>query len=436
MNEKKLENATIELTIEVPENRVELEFKNVYDLIQKSAKIDGFRRGKAPVHLVEQKYKQQADKEVTENLLRTLYIDAVTEKKITPIGNPWFDFKTANRGNNFSFSARVEIPPTVELADYKGHKVEERACEIRDDDVDGEIQAMREKKAEITKKEDGQTVQKGDLVTLLVKQLTDDSGAETVDSDYKQFSILVGKTDEEYTFDRYITGMKKDEEKEIEIKYPKKYQVEELSGKKIKYSVKISDLNNMILPELNDDFARSIGEFTTLQELKSKTKENLQKYVNETAKREVKSKLLKEIVEKSSYDIPGSMIQKEMSAIFAKLQQRIGLYSEDLDDFASKVGIKSEELAEQLRKEAMDSIKSTLTLTEISQKEALQVDQNRYRAVIELMASRNNLSLQDTENLIEEKGARENIESELLLEQALDFIYDHAQVKKNKAVTL
>ena len=436
VSEKKLENATVELQIEVPESRIEVEYKSVFNRMQREAKIDGFRKGKVPLRIIEQKFGERADYEVVENLLRSVYFEVITEKKLNPVSKPEFDFEKIKRGESFSFKVTFEVAPTVELGNYKNLSVEERNCVIKDKDIENEIASLREKNADIKKKGEGELVEDGDLVKIKVKRIDNMDESEIEKTDFKEYSIIVGKSREEYTFDSYITGMKEGEEKEIDVKYPKKYEIKDLAGQKATYIVNIAEINSMILPELDDEFAKDLGEYSTVKELEKGIEENLKKFVDERSKGEAKSELLKDVVKNSKFDIPETLIRNEMEASFQRFQQRVGFYAKDINEFVSQMGDKADDFINNLRNEATDNIKSILVLNELAVKEQLKVEEERYKEVIENLAKQNNKSVEEIEKIIEENDSRQNIESELIREQALELIYNGANLKKSKAISL
>jgi len=436
VKDKKLDNAKMELQVEVPQEKVEEEYKKVFKSIQQKAKIDGFRQGKVPINIIEQRFHDIADNEAAENLLKVAYFDALNEKGYTPIGPPEFDFNSIDRNKPFNCTITFEVPPSVELLDYKGLSAEQQNAKVTDKDIDREIEDLRDKHATISKKEDDGVVEKGDQVAVQMKRI-DNVDKEEVDSvEYRPFTLVVGKSREDYTIDKDLPGMKVGDEKEIKVKYPKDYSVEELKGEKVTYLVKVDEINKRDLPELDDEFAKDIGEYETLDEMKTKIRENLERYVEEKSKADVKSKLLKEIVENSTFDIPETMISKEMESIFQRVQERVGYFAQDINEFASVLNMDVNELSEKMREEAAKSIKTTLVLAEIAKKEELQASEEEYKKVIQQIAEKNERSVEEIEELIKEKGSRENIENELVLDSALDFIYDNAQVKQKKAVSV
>ena len=434
ITEKKLENATMELQIDVPVEKVESEYQSVFNKLKNLVKIDGFRKGKAPLTMVEARFRKEADQEVAENLLKSVFLEAVEEKKLMPIAYPRYQFDTISRDQVFSFKAIFEIPPTVELGKYKGLGADEQVCVITDDNVQAEIDAIRERFAKIDKKADDAMVQNGDLTKIKVRRIDDVEASERDKVEYKEYQIVVGRSKDESALDKYITGMKANEEKEVEVKYPKDYYLTDLAGQKVKYQVAVTEINSIELPELNDEFVKKLGH-ETVDQFRSKTKEYLEKYVAEKSKGDAKAQILRQIVEDSTYDLPDSMILNEMYRLFKRTSENVGYSSDNMDEFASLMGIEPNAFKAKLREEAVQTIKTTLALSEIAKKEEMKVDENKYKEIVENIARRNNKTVEEIEKIIAENDTRENIETELLLDGAMDFIYDNAKIKKQKPVS-
>ncbi len=436
IKESKLENARIRLDIEIPNDRIDAEYDKVLKNVQKKAEIKGFRIGKAPLDLIEKKYAEFISGETAENIVRSAYIEAIEQKGFTPITQPVFDFKELEKGKPFSFIVEFDIPPTIEISNYKGIHVEQKIVKVTDEDVDAEIESMRERMATITKKEgEDAKVIKGDQVTIKMKRIDDKSPEQVDAAAFTSHSLVVGKSKESWAIDEDIIGMKKDEEKEIKVKYPKDYEVEELKGQKVTYLVKVEEIFERQLPELNDEFAKSAGEYNSLEELKTRIRENLETYAKEQTLNQVKQEILEKIVENSKFDIPESLIQKEMYAIFKRLQSRFGNVGKDINEFASIFGINPEELTKSISDEAKKNIKDALVLTKIAEIEQLKVTEEQFQKFIKSIAERNNVSEEEAVKVVEEKGNKEEIEGDLILDTAYDFIYQNADIKMLKPVT-
>lgn len=421
--------------IEVPADRVEEEYKNAFNKIQKSAKVDGFRKGKAPLHMVEAKFAEYAEEEVAESIIKTFFYDAVTEKGLNPISQPKFQFDRIARNTGFSFTGSFEVMPSIEIGKYKEIPVEEKACNVTNDDVDMEIDSVRERQAVTTKKEDHEQLENGNVVTIMLKRIDDVSAEEKEKLEFKEYTIVEGKSKDESALDKKILGMKTGEEREIDVKYPKDYYIKDLAGQKVTYLVKIKEMSRMELPALDDEFAKKAG-YESLADMKKKTREYLERFVTEKTRGEAKAHILNAIMESSKFDIPETMVKNEVGVIFRKTQERIGYYSDNLEQFASILGLNPDDFYSKLRDEALKSVKTTIALSEIIKKEDLKVSEEKYKDIINKIAEKNNKSVEEIEGLVAQNNSRENIEMELLMDMSMDFIYDNAKVKKMKAITL
>jgi trigger factor len=434
LNEKKLENAIVELEIEVPLENVEEEYIAVFQDVKKSAKVDGFRKGKAPLQVVEKKYREYADQNVASNLAKSMVGEAIREKELQPISEPKYNYKHISREEPFRFKATFEVYPTVELGKYKQVPVSEKACKITDADVEREIDSISERYSTVEGKEEG-PVENGDMVNFKMKRIDDVDESERDSVEFKDYTVVVGKSQDEHALDKYLTGMKKDEEKEIEIKYPKDYQVKDLAGQKVLYLVMINTINQVIPPERNDEFARKAG-FDSFEEMMKKNRETLDNYVDEKIKSDVRGDILKAIVESSKFDIPSTMVLNEMYRIFQRTQERIGYNAESIDKFAQMIGMDPEDYKKKLKDDAEHSVKTSVSLSEISKVEEIKASDEDYRAFLEKMALRNNNSVEELEKLIDENNSRGSVESDIIIEKTLDFLYDNAKIKKLKPVSL
>ena len=434
--DKKLENARMELTIDVSEDQVELEYKRAFSKLQGEVKVKGFRKGKVPLDIVIQRFKDAADQEVAENLLKAKYIEAVNEKSLTPISMPEFGLDKIERGKPLTFTVKFDIAPSIEIGKYKGLEVDESDSRIEDADIDNEIQVLREREASISKKEEDKPAEKGDFVRAQVKRIDNINAAEIEKTQFNEVPIILGKNTQEYDLDEYVVGMKLNEAKEIIVKYPKDYYVKDIAGQKVKYLVKMHEINKMTLPELDDEFAKDLGEYNSLSELKNKIKENLENFVKEKSKSRAKFEILDKIIDDSKFDLPESMIRAEMKAVFRRFQYSAGLPDvTDIDEVISRLESSNKEFYENIRNQAVKNIKSNLALSEIAKKENLKVSEEHFKKTLEDIAKRNNKSFEEIEKIAAEGNARENIESELILSDSFDFIYNNAKVHKQKSIS-
>ena len=230
-----------------------------------------------------------------------------------------------------------------------------------------------------------------------------------------------------------MTGLKVNDEKEITIEYPESYYISDMAGQKITYLIKISEISEVTLPELTDDFAKEAG-YESVEDMKTKTRENLENFVKNRISADVRNSLIGKISESSTFDIPESMVLNEMYTLFEKTQERVGYRAESIDQFAQVVGIDPEEFRNQLRSDATKTIKNTLILSEISKKEEIKASEEKYKEVLEKFAASMNKETAEIEKMIEENDGKASIENDIRLENTMDFIYDNADINKLKAI--
>ena len=223
--------------------------------------------------------------------------------------------------------------------------------------------------------------------------------------------------------------MKAGEERKIKQTYPESFPVKEFSGKEVEFLVQIKGINKLVLPELNDEFASKVG-YKSVEEMRSKIRENLEKYVKDKTINDARSAVMAGVVKNTKFDIPTSMVLKEMSAIFERTQQRMGYRAESLEEFAEIMGLDPQEYAQRLKEAAELSIKHTLVLNEVSKKENLTVSEDKFKSQINELAKAMGKTPEEIEKAIEENNSKESVENEILLEMAMDFLYDNAKITK------
>ncbi len=423
------------MVIEVPQSRVEVEYRSVFDRIAKNAKVDGFRRGKAPLKLIENMFLKEATSEVLENILKATYIEALQDKKYRPIGMPSFDFDSFDREKPLKYTVRFEVMPTVVLGSYKGIAVKERVCQVRDEDVEKEINDLREKYARISKKEEGARVEKGDLLRFGVKRIDNVKPEEAEALAFRDYTIIVGKSESEYALDKHVMGLSVGQTKEVTIKYPKDYELKDLAGQKATYVVKIEEISRMDLPNADDEFAKDVSDFATIAELRQNIRTYFEKASANTAKVEAIETIKNAVIEKCTFDIPESLVKAEESALLQRLAKRFNVQASTVEEFSEKTGFPVEELKMRLYAEAEKEVKWEIARLEIAKTEKIEVSEEEYRKELESMQEGSGMSMEELEKKIEQNEARDRIEHEILLTKVNDFLYNNAKIEKLKPVS-
>lgn len=440
INETKLENSSLELVIEIPAERVEEEFKAVFKKLQQGVKIDGFRKGKVPMPMLEQRYTAYASEEVAENLMKDSIVEVIREKALNPVATPTFEFNGLNRGEALNFKAVIELFPTVNIGEYKGIEVEEKTCAVQESDIDKEVESLRShfKRTEVLEK--GTPSEAGDMVRLKFKAINVE-GDERV----RTYSAVIGEDADEFAVEQNLNGMKIGEEGEITIKYPEDYSQTDVAGKEITYLVTIEEGSREVIPELTDELAKE-AKFESVEDMRNKASEVISHFVANKTKGDAKASIINKIVLESTFELPETMINAEIESVFnrerERLAQRMGASSNmtesyTQEDVAAIFGMYPDEYKAHLRVEAENSLKTMLILSEVIKKEGLTVTDDQYREYIaKNVGDVSPDELGQFEQLVADPNFRANVERELAVEQAVEFLYNNAVVKKMDPITV
>lgn len=386
--------------------------------------------------MIIKRYKGGADMEVAENLVKAAYIDALKEKDLRPISEPDIKFDgMLDKSKPFKFTVSFDVTPTIELGEYKKITAKENECKIDDDDVEKELQNLRERYATVSKKEKDEAAEKGNYVRVEVKRIDNSESSETAPAEPRKLSMILGKDKDDPSFDDDIMGMKVDEEKEVTKKFPKDYSDKELAGQKAKFLLKVTEISNLSLPALDDEFAKDLGNYTNLEEVRKKIREDFENFSKDKIKKLVNNELMDKIIENSKFDIPESIVKREIESLIAKMEANMGMKAGGLNDFFEKGILKKDEFETRTREEAVHNIKATLILLEIVKLENIKPSEEKYKEIINTYSAKTNKSIEEVEKMVEQNGSRENIEHDLLLNSAVELIYNNANVKKQKAIS-
>lgn len=430
LKDKKLENASVELEIEVEKEKIQAKYESAFSKIRSDVAIDGFRKGKVPVDIIKTKYSAKADEIVCDEIIRESYLEAVKEKNYNPISYPKIDFDKFSKDENLKYKAVFEIYPIINLKEYKGVSADEKQIKVTDDDISYEVDSIRERFAVITKKDDSAVVQDGDLVKIDMKR-TDDLKPEELESrQWGTVTVVCGKRKEEHEFDNYVKGMKNGDEKTVNFSYPKDYSIGELAGKKVSHIIRVKEISDRKLPDADDKFAKDAG-YDSAEQMKVKIKADLEKYCADRSKSMTKNQIIEKIIEKGSFEIPLSIIEGEKKSVFDRFKSKIGLtsFNGSIADFAGIMGKEGDNFEKKLEEEALKSIKTSLSLSNIAKTEKLEVTADDLKNEIVKMAERGNTTEDNVRKMIKQNNLYEQIHSEMLFEKVYDFIYSNAKIK-------
>ena len=428
---EKTENANeVKLEITIEAEKFENAMKKVYFQNAKYFNIPGFRKGKAPMNIVEKYYGAQIFYEDAFNEVATeAYDEALAENKIEAVSRPEVDIIQMEKGKDVIFTAVVQTKPEVELGKYKGVEITKVDYPVEDKDVEHELGHMQEHNSRLVTVEDRE-LENGDISTIDFEGFVDGVAFEGGKAEGHELEIGSGSFIP--GFEDQLVGMKIDEEKDINVKFPEEYFSKELAGKDAVFKVKLHSIKKKELPELDDEFAKDVSEFDTLVELKASIKEKLEKSNAQRAKYETEEAAMKAVCEDAKLDIPTGMIELEVDNMMKDFEQRLSYQGLNMEQYLKMIGRTEEEMRKEYEPQATEAIKSRLVLEAIINAEKIEASEEEINAKMEEMA--NNYGKK-----VEELSGNENLKKYLndgiKSEKALEFIVENAKFVEAKKQT-
>lgn len=413
----------VDLKIEVEAEKVAQAFDRTYREFAKVAKVPGFRPGKAPRSIVEKYVSDESvRREVADMLVTEAYSQAIEQEKLDPYAAPEVDVEQLEEGKPFIFKATIPLPPTIELGDYKGVEAERQKVEVTDEDVDAELKYMQERKATAEKVED-RGVQETDIIIAEISSAVD--GQEM--SEPKRSLIQLGQNVP--GFDEQVMGLKAGERKSFELTYPEDYEDKDLAGKTSKFDVSIESLRERKIPELNDEFAKSIGEFESLDQLREDIKKHVIATREDAADRDLERAIVDAIVARSTVCIPDVLVDHEIGHDLQEMQASLNRQGATIEQYLQSVGKDKEEFLKELRESAENQVRAGLVLGEISDKENIDVTDEDVEAEIDRMTEESKATKDAVEAYIDTKGGRPSLKNNMLNRKILDYLKSVSSIK-------
>ncbi|MCY7860386.1 trigger factor [Bacillus haynesii] len=409
------------LTVEVDADTFNKALDDAFKKVVKQVSIPGFRKGKVPRGLFEQRFGVEAlYQDALDILLPVEYPKAVEEAGIEPVDRPEIDVEKIEKGENLIFTAKVTVKPEVKLGEYKGLGIEKDDTAVTDEDVQNELKSLQERQAELVVKEDGK-VEEGDTVVLDFEGFVDGEAFEGGKAE--NYSLEVGSGSFIPGFEDQLIGLEAGAEKDVEVTFPEEYHAEELAGKPAVFKVKIHEIKAKELPELDDEFAKDVDEeVETLAELTEKTKKRLEEAKENEADAKLREELVVKAAENAEADIPQAMIDTELDRMMKEFEQRLQMQGMNLELYFQFSGQDENALKEQMKEDAEKRVKSNLTLEAIAKAENLQVTDEEVEEELSKMAEAYNMPV---ENIKQAIGSTDGMKEDLKVRKAIDFLVEN-----------
>lgn len=428
INVAKIAPCLLSLDIKVEKERVEETINKALVSLAKRVEIPGFRKGKAPVTLVkryigDERIKEEAGRILAEQTVK----QAIEEKSIQIYSTPEVEIEKLEEGEDALIKATVYTQPQVVLPPYDSIEVEYREIKVREEDVEERLKMLRYRFAQsepIKRK----TVKRGDLVDITIQVFVDGKpyGEE------KRDSIVVGEENLIPPIDVEIEDMKVGEEKDIEVHYPPDFNNPELADKDAVLRVKVESIKKLVLPKLDDEFARQASEFNTLDELKESIRKDLEEEARKAEEEQLEREILSRLISLSQVEFPSPMLEEETAEQFRRFMDSLERQGYELDTYLKEKNLTLEQLQTALENEARDILVRRLILQEIGKREGLVVKEEEVEQRIEELAKANNVPKETMRRVLEETGRLDRLAGEIYLDKVLEFLKKSVKIRKKE----
>ncbi|KAI70128.1 trigger factor [Staphylococcus aureus ZTA09/03745-9HSA] len=411
------------LTVTVPAEKVNKALDQAFKKVVKQINVPGFRKGKVPRPIFEQRFGVEAlYQDAIDILLPDAYGEAIDETDIKPVAQPEVSVTQIEKGKDFIFEATVTVEPEVKLGGYKGLEIEKQETELSDDELQEAIDHSLGHLAEMVVKEDG-VVENGDTVNIDFSGSVD--GEEFEGGQAEGYDLEIGSGSFIPGFEEQLEGMKVDEEKDVVVTFPEEYHAEELAGKEATFKTKVNEIKFKEVPELTDEIANELdAEANTVDEYKENLRKRLAEQKATDAENVEKEEAITKATDNTTIDIPEAMVNTELDRMVSEFAQRIQQQGLDLQTYFQISGQDESQLREQMKDDAEQRVKTNLTLTAIAEAEKIEATDEDIDKELEKMSKQFNISVEDIKNTL---GNTDIIKNDVRIQKVIDLLRDNAK---------
>ena len=418
------ENQQVTLTIEVEAAEVNKAVDQACKRLANRVSIPGFRKGKAPRMIVERHVGKDAVLQEAFDIVAPKALSkAFDEQKIDPVTRPSVDIETLEEGKDLVFKATVTPRPEVKLGDYKGLNVPKNEVSITDEDVEKQLKTFQDRQGKLVDAPEGAEVKDGDFTTLDFKGFVD--GEAFDGGEGKDYPLQIGSNSFIPGFEDQLVGAKIGEERDVNVKFPEEYHAKELAGKDATFKCTIRSIKTKELPAIDDELAKKVSKFETLDELKADIRKNLEENAERTAENDQKSAAIEMATNNITVDIPAVMIDNRVTAMIQEMARRLEQQGMKLEQYLQYAGTDIAKLREQYRETAEKNVKTDLMLEEVAKAEDIKVEAKDLDEEVATMAAAYGATPQQVQKIIKEQGRIGDLAASVLRKKTAQFIIDN-----------
>ena len=422
---EKKENSKVEIEFTMDKKQFEEELEKAYKQNAKKFKVPGFRAGMVPRAIVEQTYGESVLYEfVIENTVDDAYRTAVVENNLEIVSRPELDIKQIGKDKDFIFVVNVCVKPQATVKAYKGIEVKKVSTRVTKKDVEAELEKIREKNARIVTVEDRE-LKNGDISIIDFEGFTDGKAFEGGKAE--NFELTIGSGQFIPGFEDQMIGMKVDEQRDINVKFPEEYHVKDLAGKDATFKVKLHEIKEKVLPEIDDEFAKDVSEFDNLEDYKKDLNKKIKADKENHAKIDMEQEAIDKFIEKVEVTIPEEMIDSEVDKMIEEMNANLSYQGLNIDQYLQYIGTTLDEYKKQMRDQAQRRIKLDLGLEYVAKEEKVEVEEKDIDEKIKELAAQ--YGNKDDDSLLKNENARNYMRQQLVYEKTMKVITDNIVTK-------
>jgi trigger factor len=428
-NAERIEKNTVLLEIEVDAEQFDQAIDKAYRKMVQTVTVPGFRKGKTPKPIFERFIGKEAImEEAMEAVVPEAYYQAVAETGIEPVEQPKVDVVQAEAGKPVVFKATVQVKPEVILGQYKEVEVNKPSTEVPDEEVAKSLEKLQQRHAQLLTLEEG-TIEKGDVTTLDFLGKVD--GEPFKGGEGRDYTLEIGSGSFIEGFEDQLIGVSIGETKDLNVTFPEKYQAEELAGKDAVFTVTVKGIKRKELADLDDEFAKDVSEFDTLEELKTDIKNKLKDAAEDRAKYQLRQDIVSKIVDSIEVEMPAPMVDTQLSDMIHNLEGRLSSQGITLENYLKFANTTMEDLKEKMQPDAVWTAKMNLVMETIAKVEDIKATDEEIKEETEKIASYYNKELDEFQKMLENQGQVDFIIDQIVREKTLQFLADNAKINED-----
>ena len=414
------------LVVEIPSEVVDAEIDRLARKYSRTARVPGFRPGKVPARLVKQRFREQILHDVAHDLIPRAVDDALRERGVEPVDTPDIRDVVVEEGQPLKFTASFETVPPIEPGDYEAIQLRRPPVSIEEAEVDRALEQLRQHAARHEPVED-RPIAAGDTVVVDLTRQMAGPGASGQPERHENVSVEIGAAVNPPGFDDELVGLAAGAQKTFTVHYPSEYAIKELAGAEVTYEIEVKGIKRRVVPNLDDEFAKDLGEFGTLDELRERVRADLVKEAEQNADRQLRADMLRALAERVTFEVPSALVDREVDRRIEDFVRR--LLEQRVDP--RQTNIDWEEFRRNQQAPATESVKAALVLDEVARREGLSVTSEDLDRDVALLAERTARTVPAVRAQLEKEGGLARLGAGLRREKAVDFLLSRATIARS-----